>query len=114
MSILIKLSEEEINEIQKRYFHLINYESGDPNSPIDPITYVDSNGDHLIHIAAQQEDLQTIKLLLRSGVDVDKRGDMGCTALHYAKNKKNTEVINFLLESGASIGSINDFGNLPE
>jgi ankyrin repeat protein len=107
----MNLSAAEIEELQKTYSHLVNYESEDPEAPIEPFTYVDSNGDSLFHIAAQQGDLRTIELLLRAGVDVNQLGDMGCTALHYAKTK---DVASLLLAHGASREIRNEFGKLPE
>lgn len=105
----MKLSTDEINEILRKYFYLTNYQSDDPTSPIDPLSYVDSNRDHLIHVASQNGDQRTIELLVRAGIDVDQRGDMGCTALHYARMKQNKELEAFLLSVGASQDIQNDF-----
>jgi ankyrin repeat protein len=106
----MKLTDAEISELQHKYRHLINYESDDPDEPIDPLTYVDSNGDSLLHIAAQLGDLRTVELLLKAGVDVNRIGDMGSTALHYAKTK---DVADLLRAYGASIEIRNEFGKLP-
>jgi len=106
----MKITEAEIGELQKKYHYLVNYESDDPESSIDPLTYVDSNGDTLLHIAAQLGDLRTIELLVNAGIDVNKTGDMGSTALHYAKDK---DVSSFLLAHGASNSIRNEFGKLP-
>ena len=108
----MKLTSDEVVQIQKRYRHLVNYESDDPDFPISPLTYRDSNGDYLLHIAAQSGDLETIKLLLKAGTDVNQRGDMGCTALHYARLKDNEELADFLVRNGASADIRNDFGHL--
>jgi ankyrin repeat protein len=105
-----KLTDAEILELQVRYRHLINYEADDPNEFIDPLTYVDSNKDSFLHIAAQLGDLRSVDLLLRAGVDVNRIGDMGCTALHCAKTK---EVADLLQAHGASIAIRNEFGKLP-
>lgn len=109
----VKLTEAEIADIQSRYDYLVNYETDDPDSPIDPLTYIDSNGDHLLHIAAQRGDFVTINKLLMAGVDVNLTGDMGCTALHYSIQKGKDDVINLLLTHGASTSIQNDFGQLP-
>lgn len=106
----MKISEAEIDELRKKYHYLVNYESDDPGAPIDPVTYVDSNGDTLLHIASKNGDLRTIEILLRAGMNVDQIGDMGATPLHYAENE---EVANFLLANGASTTILNEFGELP-
>jgi ankyrin repeat protein len=107
----MSLHEAEVRELQEKYSHLTNYESDDPEDPIDPMEYRDSNGDALLHIAAQSGDGRTIDLLLKAGVDVNLVGDMGNTALHYAKTE---DVFNLLLIHGASREIINEFGRRPE
>jgi ankyrin repeat protein len=109
----IKLTPEEVSELQSRYRYLTNYESEDPEDPIDPSTYVDSNGDKLLHIAAYAGDLQSVCLLLKAGVNVNDVGDMGCTALHYARTQGHAELVRLLLDSGARTDVENDFGQLP-
>ena len=106
----MKLTESEIKELQTKYSYLMNYEAEDPDAPIDPLTYVDSNGDALLHLAAQQGDTRTVELLLRAGIDVNLVGDMGNTALHYAKTQ---EVASLLLSHGASAALFNEFGKQP-
>ena len=109
----VNLTPAEISDIQGRYRYLVNYQASDPDSPIDPFTYTDSNGDHLLHIAAQRGDLVTVQLLLKAGADVNLTGDMGCTALHYAMQKGNDDVASLLLAYGASASIENDFGQVP-
>jgi ankyrin repeat protein len=106
----MKLSDKEIREIQEKYHYYGNYEAEDPNAPIDPLTYVDSNGDALLHIAARRGDQRTIELLLGAGVDVNLIGDMGNTALHYAQTG---DVARVLLDHGASTEVCNEFGKRP-
>jgi ankyrin repeat protein len=106
----MKLSDAEISEIRKKYSHYGNYESEDPDAPIDPLSYVDSNGDSLLHIASRLGDIQTVELLLKGGMDVNLIGDMGNTPLHYAKN---AEVATLLMAHGASRDIYNEFGKQP-
>jgi len=106
----MKLTEAEIQELQAKYGYLTNYEAEDPDAPIDPLTYVDSNGDALLHLAAQRGDMRTVELLLRAGLDVNQIGDMGNTALHYAKTE---EMARLLLSHGASTNVRNEFGQRP-
>jgi ankyrin repeat protein len=96
----MKLNEAEVQELQKKYSYLTNYEADEPDAPIDPLTYVDSNGDSLLHIAAQSSDVRTVELLLNAGIDVNQTGDMGNTALHYATDEN---LARLLLSRGASV-----------
>ncbi|MDG0856730.1 ankyrin repeat domain-containing protein [Roseateles puraquae] len=106
----MKLSPSEIAEIQQRYSYLTNYdEDRAPDSPIDPLTYVDSNRDSLLHIAVQNNDLRTVALLLRAEAPVNEPGDLGNTPLHYASSK---EMVDLLIGAGAATDVKNEFGKL--
>ncbi|MFJ2988660.1 ankyrin repeat domain-containing protein [Collimonas sp. NPDC087041] len=107
------LNDEAIEELQKKYDYLINYDSSDSSDPIGPLTYVDSNGDNLMHIAAQLGDVETIILLADAGMNINQKGDMGSTALHYAYDGKHSRVVESLLARGASTEIKNEFGRLP-
>ena len=109
----MKLNDELVSLLQKRYSYLTNFESGDPNAPIDPLSYRDAGGDNLILIAAQLGDLDTVELLVGAGMNIDEQGEMGFTALHYAYKRKHAEMVDFLLARGASKNIENDFGKLP-
>src|SRR5690242_2610644 len=104
------LTEAEVQELQAKYSYLTNYEAEEPDAPIDPLSYVDSNGDALLHLAAQRGDVRTVELLLRAGIDVNQIGDMGNTALHYAQTE---EMARLLLRHGASADVCNEFGKRP-
>lgn len=105
----ISMTIEERREIQDRYYYLV-VTGEDHDQPLDPLKYIDSNGDHLLHIATRQGDLRTVKLLLKAGQDVNLRGDMGCTALHYARMGRKNDIAEFLLLNGADGAIRNDFG----
>jgi ankyrin repeat protein len=107
------VNEVEIAEIQAQYGYLTNYMDQDPCAPIDPMSYVDSNGDHLLHIAAVRGDTRTIGLLLDGGQAIDQLGDMGCTALHYAYAGGHEGVVELLLSRGANARIRDAFGRLP-
>ena len=109
----MKMSDETVSLLQKKYYYLTNFESTDPNAPIDPLSYRDAGGDNLMIIAAQLGDLETIRLLVDAGMGVSEQGEMGYTALHYAYKRKHAEVVDFLLAHGASTTIENDFGKLP-
>ncbi|WP_370677716.1 ankyrin repeat domain-containing protein [Pleomorphomonas sp. PLEO] len=104
------LTKAETQELQGKYAYLTNYEAEEADAPINPLTYVDSNGDTLLHIAAQRGDIRTLELLLEAGVDANKAGDMGNTALHYAQTEY---VARILLSHGASADACNEFGKTP-
>lgn len=109
----MKLNDDAIAQLQTKYDYLINYDSSDPTDPIDPLTYIDSNGDNLMHIAAQLGDVNTIAMLVAAGMNINQEGDMGSTALHYAYRGKHASAVDFLLAHGASSDIENAFGKLP-
>lgn len=107
----MKLNPSEIAELQQRYSYLTNYAEGSsPDDPIEPLSYVDSNGDSLLHIAVQNNDLRSVELLLRAELPVNGLGDLGNTPLHYAASK---EMIDLLVGAGAAQDVRNEFGKLP-
>jgi ankyrin repeat protein len=108
------LSANELKSIRDKYPHLQDYRSDDIDELLDPLTFVDPTGDSLLHIAARAGDLATVELLVRAGIDVDRVGDMGCTALHYARMKKRQDVYSFLVAHGASRLIRNEFGLLAD
>lgn len=109
----MKLNDETISQLQEKYYYLTNFESSDPNAPIDPLSYRDAGGDNLMHIAARLGDVNTIKLLVDAGMNINEQGEMGFTALHNAYQYKRAEVVDFLLAHGASTKIENYFGKLP-
>gem|GEM_PF-4776807 len=82
----------------------------DIGDPIDPLTYIAPDGDTCLHIAAHRGNLRAVQLLVKAGLDPDRQGDMGYTALHYASTP---EVVEFLLGCGASRTIKNEFGKSP-
>ena len=108
------LSDENIELLQDRYSDLINCVDDDPFAPIEPMTYVDSNGDSLFHLATLRDDLNSVSILVDAGFDVNSAGDMGNTALHYAYHKKNPQMVELLKAAGARTDIRNLFGRCPE
>ena len=107
------LTPEETKEIQERCSDLSNFASDDIFSPIDPLTYVNPEGDTLLHIAAMRGDARTVELLIAAGADPNSLGDMGNTPLHYAFSNGGWDVAKILIDSGAREDIRNEFGRPP-
>jgi ankyrin repeat protein len=101
----------EITELQARFSDLLNYRSDDISSPIDPLTWSSPEGDTCLHYAAMRGDCDSIRTLVKLGIDVDTIGDMGRTALHCAKSAGQIEAAQTLTELGASQSIRDEFGN---
>ena len=67
-----------------------------------------------LHIAAQDNYVETAKALLESKVDVNTRSREGNTALHYAYINNHDEMVEFLLKRGADVNAKNQMGQIPE
>jgi ankyrin repeat protein len=109
----MSLSEKELAELAQEFTDVMNYDSDDPTESIDPLTYQAPDGDSCLHIAASRNNHRAVALLLKAGVDVNGKGDMGCTPLHYAVMNSSREVVELLLRHGASKTIKNEFGVLP-
>ena len=105
---------ERFDLVRAKYWYLTNYDSEDPTSPIDPLTYRDSGGDSLLHIAAFLGDAETVSVLLDAGVDPNLAGDMNATPLHAAMAGGQLEVYQIILGFGANESALDDFGRLPK
>jgi ankyrin repeat protein len=57
--------------------------------------------------------IETAKLLVERGVDVNAVGQYGWTALHAASYQGLTDVIEFLVSKGANINEMDAFGQTP-
>ena len=111
--MLKKLSPQDLSEIRNIYADLINYSSKNVAEPIDPLTYVNSEGDSLLHIAVLRGDERTVRLLLEAGVDPNILGDLGSTPLHYVDWNSGTKIVRLLLDHGANKDIVDKLGNRP-
>lgn len=109
----INLNQEQTEILRGRYSSLLNYKAEDIFSPIDPATYVDTNGDSLLHIAVLSNDLDSLAMMVAAGFDVDLLGDLNNTPLHYAYRINNQEMIDLLKSAGARQDIVNMFGKIP-
>ena len=82
---------------------------------IDTSPTLDENGDNLLHIAVERNNLKFVKLAFYSKkIDINSRGWNGNTALHYAIHSNfREEILKFLLENNANINALNDHRETP-
>lgn len=106
-------NEDAILILSKKFSDLINYESEDPSAPIDPRTYRTPEGDNILHYAVMRGDLESVKLALQIGIDVNSTGDLGNNALHYAGMFKSREIYDYLVNVGADENTANELDTKP-
>jgi ankyrin repeat protein len=61
------------------------------------------NGQHRLHVAAQDSDIAALQLLLAEGENVDSKDDRGWTPLHTAAFGGHTLIVKTLLRHGAAV-----------
>ncbi len=105
----MKLSLEEIAELNEEFKDLINYEAEDPCEQIDPLTYIAPDDDTCLHVAAIRGNTRAVELLMKAGLDVNHQGDMGETSLHIAIRKHYMPVIIALIRAGARTDIVSEF-----
>ncbi|XP_068433133.1 NF-kappa-B inhibitor epsilon [Clinocottus analis] len=60
-----------------------------------------TSGKTALHLAAEQHDITSVKLLLSKGANVDAAMFNGCTPLHLAVGRQDAAIANLLCQSGA-------------
>jgi ankyrin repeat protein len=63
--------------------------------------------------AVISNEVETVRTLLSSGVDVDQQDKIGYTALHYAAQNYLLDIALVLLEHKASVDAKDTYGNTP-
>nr|BAJ86681.1 predicted protein [Hordeum vulgare subsp. vulgare] len=73
-------------------------------------------GGDLLCLAARRGDLDTLRELLKHGLDVDSEGHDGATALRVALSEGQADVARFLVMNGASVdkAGLDDDGSAPQ
>ncbi|XP_032231872.2 protein phosphatase 1 regulatory subunit 27-like [Nematostella vectensis] len=77
------------------------------------INAVTTSGVTVLTQCALDGILDTIKILVELGADVNKRDYFGWTALHYAASEGYVEICRYLLQHGANTRIEDDEGKLP-
>jgi ankyrin repeat protein len=78
-----------------------------------PVNLSDAKGNSLLLLASYHGNLDTARMLLKHGADVDRRNDRGQTPLGGVAFKGYEEVVALLLEHGADIDADNGGGMTP-
>ena len=65
-------------------------------------------GDTLLHIVAVWGDVESARVLLDAGVEIDLPGEHNYTALHEAVGQGHVEMVRLLLARGADPYKVND------
>ena len=61
-----------------------------------------SNEDNSIFDAIENKDIQTLKMLMTKGYDLNEKNRFGTSPLHLAISKSNLRIVKVLIENGAS------------
>jgi len=68
----------------------------------------------ILHLATEKSNYHaTIKILLNSGIDIDKLDCAGNTILHLAVNRNDLALVKYIVNCGAHINSVNTRGETP-
>lgn len=73
----------------------------------------DAEGMAALNWAAYMDDLETVKLLIAAGADINTKNRGGGTPLHQACNFSDPALIDVLLKGGADPNAVRDEGDTP-
>lgn len=66
-----------------------------------------------LHIACDNEDIETVDLLLKNGADTEITDNNYMRPIHYAAQKNNYEIIKLLINHKADINKFDNYNRLP-
>ena len=66
-----------------------------------------------IHQAAKDGNIETVKLDLADGMDVNAKDDRRRTSLHYAAEEDYKEIAELLIAAGVNVNAKNNLGGTP-
>jgi ankyrin repeat protein len=77
------------------------------------VTVAAASGDSSLSKAVKAGDLQTVRVLIKSGADVNGRSGDGSSPLLWAADSSNLEIARALIKAGATVDLANDYGVTP-
>jgi ankyrin repeat protein len=72
-----------------------------------------NNGWSPLHVAAEQGNVEVVRILVEHGMDVTAKAGNGWTPLHVATEQGNVELVRFLVEHGAEPSAPANDGQTP-
>ncbi|RQM19009.1 hypothetical protein B5M09_003487 [Aphanomyces astaci] len=71
------------------------------------------HGDTALHVAVQENHLQTVRLLIHSGAPLDAQNEQGNTPLHVACMQGHAAIAAYVVRKGADLHRTNSNGETP-
>ncbi|KUL84238.1 hypothetical protein ZTR_06927 [Talaromyces verruculosus] len=81
-------------------------------TPVSNLAYTGVFETALIHLAAQQNNIELIDILLNRGLFLEHRDVFGQTPLHYALDNNKEQMANHLLDVGANVMALKGYALL--
>jgi len=67
----------------------------------------------LLHLAAGNNNVEIVRMLIKTGADVNVKDRSDQTPLHYAAGKNNLEIASLLIKAGADVNAKDKSGRTP-
>lgn len=74
----------------------------------DDVNATNGDDENALHLFARKNDLESARLLIEAGINIDQHGDLGHTPLHEAASRGHRDMVLLLIESGADVHALNE------
>ena len=78
------------------------------NADFSDISWCNHEGENALHIAATRNEYDIANELIKLGIEINARGDLGHTPLHEAASMSDLRFVRLLVESGADVHALTE------
>ena len=83
-----------------------------PSNP-SKLTAQDFISENVLHDAVRADDIETVKYLVKQGVNINEQDEYGYTPLHIAVRLHQFNITSYLIDNNANVNTIDEYEDTP-